>query len=121
MATAQLSNLRHSPRKVRLVADLVRGKTVQHALTVLKTVSKSAGRPLQKLIESALAGARQTGTGTAETLIVSEIRVDEGQKIYRYRPASRGRASPIRKRASHVLVTLAEKTPTVKKEAVAKK
>ncbi len=103
-ATAQLKSYRQSPRKVRLVADIVRGKKVGEALDILAFIPKRAGEPLRKLIASAYANA-----GKAENLFVKEIKVDAGATLYRRRPRSRGMANPIRKRTSHVTVVLDSK------------
>jgi len=101
---AELNNYRHSPRKVRLVADAVRGKGVSQALDILTFIPKRAGLPLKKLIASAYANA-----GKKEGLIVKEISVNAGPTLYRRQPRSRGMANPIRKRTSKVKVVLAEK------------
>jgi large subunit ribosomal protein L22 len=104
---------------VRVVADLVRGKKVEDALTSLRFLAKRAGDPIMKLIESALANAKNKNI-EVENLVVKEIRVDGGKILYRRRSASRGRAPTIRKRTSHVLVVLEEgigkKKTKVKKE-----
>ncbi len=102
---ATLSNYRQSPRRVRLVADAVRGKRVEEALNILTFIPKRAGLPLKKLIASAYANA-----GKADGLIVKEIKVDAGSTLHRRRPRSKGMANPIRKRTSHVSVVLADPT-----------
>lgn len=107
-AKAQLNNYRQSPRKVRLVADAVRGKKVEEAITTLSFIPKRSALPLQKLLASALANAKNLSLPT-ENLIVKEIKVDAGNTLYRRRPRSRGIANPIRKRTSRISVTLAEK------------
>lgn len=103
-AKAHLKSYRQSPRKVRIVADLIRGKKVEEALDILTYVPKRAGLPLKKLLSSAHANA-----GKAPNLVVKEIKVDEGATLYRRRPRSKGMANPIRKRTSHVTVILGEK------------
>jgi large subunit ribosomal protein L22 len=103
-AKATLNTYRQSPRKVRVVADLVRGKSVEDALTILEFVPKRAGLPLRKLIASAYANA-----GKASNLVVKSITVDGGQVLKRRMPRARGSAYPIKKRTSHVNVVLAEK------------
>ncbi|MDO8569871.1 MAG: 50S ribosomal protein L22 [bacterium] len=105
-AKATLSNYRQSPRKVRLVADTVRGKSVGEALITLSFIPKRSALPLQKLLASALANAKDLSMPT-ESLVVKEIRVDEGATLYRRRPRSKGMANPIRKRTSHISVLLA--------------
>lgn len=107
-AKAQLKSYRQSPRKVRLVADLIRGKSVKDALVTLTFAGKRAAGPLEKLLASAVANAKNASL-PVESLIVKEIRVDGGAILYRRRPRSRGMANPIRKRTSHVNIVLAEK------------
>lgn len=103
-ATASLNSYRQPPRKVRVVADLVRGKSVEDALTILEFVPKRAGLPLRKLIASAYANAGKEGG-----LIVKSITVDAGETLKRRMPRARGSAYPIKKRTSHVKVTLGTK------------
>ena len=107
-AKAQLNSYRQSPRKVRLVADAVRGKKVGEAITLLSFMPKRAALPIQKLVASALANAKDLSM-SEENLVVKEISVDGGTILYRRRPASRGRSHPIRKRTSHISLTLGEK------------
>lgn len=107
-AKAEMNNYRQSPRKVRVVADTVRGKSVTEALTILSFVPKRAALPLQKLVASALANAKNLSIPT-ENLIVKEMMVDAGAILYRRQPRSRGMANPLRKRTSHVKVVLGEK------------
>lgn len=109
-AKATLKNYRQSPRKVRVVADLVRGKRVEDALITLTYTTKRATDPLSKLLSSAIANAKNLSMPT-ENLIVKEISVDGGAILYRRLPKSRGIATPIRKRTSHVTITLAEGKP----------
>lgn len=104
-AKAQLNNYRQSPRKVRLVIDTVRGKKIEEAITLLSFIPKRSALPIQKLLESALANAKNLSL-TVENLIVKEITVDDGAILYRSRPRSKGMANPIRKRTSHISVTL---------------
>lgn len=106
-AKATLSNYRQSPRKVRLVADTVRGKLVEEAITTLSFIPRRSALPLQKLLISALANAKDLSLST-ESLVIKEIRVDDGATLYRRRPRSKGMANPIRKRTSHISVILAE-------------
>lgn len=102
---AALSNYRQSPRKVRLVASLVQGKTVSQALEQLQFLPRRAALPLAKLIKSAAANA---GAGVSE-LVIGEFRVDKGPTLKRSRPRARGSAFRINKRTSHVLLTLKSK------------
>lgn len=105
--TAKLNSYRQSPRKVRVVADAIRGKSVQEAKTRLNFITKRATGPLHKLLDSAIANAKNLGI-SEEGLKVKEIRVDGGKILYRRRPAAHGAAHPIRKRTSHVKLVLAE-------------
>ena len=106
---AILRNYRQSPRKVRLVANLVRGKSVSRALTALSFLNKKASGPIQKLIESAAHNAEVSGA-QRDSLIIKEIRVDAGLTFMRHRARARGRAAPIAKRTSHVLLELGPST-----------
>lgn len=102
---ATLKNYRQSPRKVRLLADLVRGKKVVEALRHLSFVSKRASLPFSKVIESAVANAKQSGR-SIETLKIAKVTVDKGEVITRFMPRARGSASPINRRSSHITVEL---------------
>ena len=117
MVTAELKNYRQAPRKVRLVADTVRGKKVTDALDTLTFVNKRASDPVKKLIESAVANATHNHSLAVEDLYITEIRVDDGVTLHRYRPRARGRSAPIRKRTSRVTVILDIKGGSKKKEA----
>ncbi len=123
MATAKatLSNFRQAPRKMRMVANTVRGKKVSEALVNLDFVAKKASAPIKTLIASALANAKALDIPT-ENLIIKTIKVDSGSIMYRRRPAARGSAHPIRKRTSAIFVELGEaeskKKVKVLKEAV---
>ena len=101
--------LRVSPYKVRLVADLVRGKKVEEALTILKFLPKKGGRLINKTLRSAVANAENTRTIDVDTLFIKTILVDEGPKLKRFRPRAMGRATRILKRTSHITMVLAEK------------
>lgn len=105
---AVLKNYRQSPRKVRLVADMVRGRDVEEAMRVLEFTPRRAASVISKVIASAAANAKQTGKNVA-ALKVDTIRVDEGFTLKRFMPRAFGRASRINKRTSHIQVTLAEK------------
>jgi large subunit ribosomal protein L22 len=108
MSTARLTNYRQSPRKVRLLAGLVRGKSVERALLEIEHAGKRAGTPIAKLIRSAVANAVVAGA-KASDLVVSDIRVDEGVVMKRMMPRARGSAFQILKRTSHVIVAVKEK------------
>ncbi len=105
---AILKNYRQSPRKVRLVADVIRGKKVTDALTMLKFVDKRAAGPFAKVVASALANAVSQGK-SPERLIVKKVAVDKGTVLKRFMPRARGSASRINKRNSHISVELGEK------------
>jgi large subunit ribosomal protein L22 len=105
LATAQLSSYNQSPRKVRLVTDLVKGKTVAEALAALTFLPKRAALPIKKLIESAVANAKAKGEDV-EALRIKDIRVDSAGMLVRYMPRAMGRAAPIRKRRSKVVLAL---------------
>ena len=87
---ASLKNYRQSPRKVRLVADLVRGKKVEDALSELAFLPKRASNVMIKLITSAVANAENNFKVTSKDLVISEISVDQGITLKRYRPRARG-------------------------------
>lgn len=115
---AFLKNYRQSPRKVRLVANAIRGKSVPKALIALSVLPKRASTPLKKLLESAVANAKQGDANKdTQSLFVKEIQVNKGVTLKRSLPRAMGRATPINKRSSHVSVILAEKksSPTLSK------
>jgi len=105
---AVLRNYRQSPRKVRLIADLVRGKSVQNALASLRFVEKKAAESFAKVIKSAVANATAEGKDT-ERLVIKKVAVDKGEVLKRMMPRARGSASPINRRSSHIMVELGEK------------
>ena len=116
LAFAKLNNCPTSPRKMRLVADLVRGVEVEKALAILKCNQKEAAARLVKLLLSAIANwqAKNEGANLEDAqLFVKEIRVDEGAMLKRLRPAPQGRAHRIRKRSNHVTLVLGAKNNTV--------
>ena len=98
-----------SPRKVRLVADLVRGKSVEDALAILKYLPKRAAVPIAKVIKSAAANAENNYNLDRDDLYIRRIFIDEGPIIKRYRPRARGRADLKRRRTSHITVIVAER------------
>jgi len=106
------SGIRHhrgSPRKARLLADLVRGKTVAEAEAMLSFSTKRAATNMKKALMAAYADAEQAGATDPEALFISDCRVDEGPHIKRFRPKDRGRAHPILKRTSHITIGLEER------------
>ncbi len=96
-----------TPRKVRLLVDMVRGKKVAEALTVLEFTPSPTARIVAKVIKSAAANAENNFQMPAEDLKIVRIFADEAPTLKRYRPRSRGRASPILKRSSHITVIVA--------------
>ncbi len=117
---AFLKNYRQSPRKVRLVAGLIRGKKVSEAIAELDFLAKRAGLPIKKLLLSAVANATQMGIAK-ENLFIKELRVDKGIVMKRMMPAAMGTGHRINKRTSHVNILLAEKVIPVKKTRLKKK
>lgn len=111
VAFAKLNNNPTSARKMRLVADLVRGKGIEEALQILRFNAKEASGPLEKLVLSAVANwqaKNEDGDVEAAKLYIKEIRVDEAGMLKRIRPRAQGRASQIRKRSNHVTLVLGE-------------
>jgi large subunit ribosomal protein L22 len=106
-ARATIKGLRMSARKVRVLADAIRGQSVGDALTSLNFQRRAASGPLLKLLDSAVANAEQKGLDL-DTLVVSEIQVHKGSIMRRFMPRAHGRATRIRKQTSHVEVTLTE-------------
>jgi large subunit ribosomal protein L22 len=111
---AFLKNYRQSPRKVRLVAGLIKGKSVAQAVAELDFLAKRAGLPIKKLLLSAVANAKQKGV-EMENLFIKELRVDKGIVMKRMMPAAMGSGHKINKRTSHLSLLLAEKVVEVKK------
>lgn len=115
--------VRNAPRKVRLVADTIRGLGIADALARLRFIPKSASLPVMKLLQSAVANAENNFHLKSENLFIKSILVNEGPRLKRFQPRAFGRATVIRKRMSHVHITLEEKSPSVpaKKGLVAPK
>lgn len=113
--SAKLSRLRIAPRKVRLVADLVRGEKLVRARHDLHFSTKRGSVHVLKLLESAVSNAKGLNENIDEDkLFIKKITVDEGQKMKRFRPVSRGRAHPIEKKTSHITIVLAEQEQSAK-------
>ncbi|GAB7028465.1 50S ribosomal protein L22 [Geotalea toluenoxydans] len=108
-STAKLSFARLSPRKTRLVVDMVRGKGIQNALNTLRFSPQPSAKLVSKLLSSAVANAEQKGVADVDRLYVKTIYVDGGTALKRFVPRAMGRASKIRKPTSHICVVLAEK------------
>jgi len=117
---ASLKNYRQSPRKVRLVANLIKGKGVEKALVELDFLAKRAGLPIRKLLLSAVSNAKQVGM-EKENLFIKELRVDKGVTLKRMMPAAMGSGHRINKRTSRITLVLAEKIMKVVKEKSGKK
>ncbi len=111
---AYLKNYRQAPRKVRLVANLIKGKSVVTAQLELKHLAKRAALPMEKLLASAVANAQVAGS-SAENLMVKNVSVNKGLVMKRMMPRAFGRGAPIHKHMSHVEITLAESVAKVKK------
>jgi large subunit ribosomal protein L22 len=105
MVTASLNNYRQSPRKVRLVANLIKGKSVEQATAILTFAPKVAATPMLKLLKSAAANAKNLSI-SLDTLVVKEVSVNKGPIMKRMMPRARGRGFPIHKHTSHVALTL---------------
>jgi large subunit ribosomal protein L22 len=108
-ATATLRFVRISPRKARLVVDLIRGKKIEEAQTILRMANKASARTVRKVLDSALANAGQTGVIDMGNLFVKRAFVDQGTSMKRFRPAPMGRAHRYRRRTSHITVVLDER------------
>ena len=107
-ARAVAKYIRISPQKARLVADVVRGKDVETAVTTLRFMPKKAARIVRKVLQSAIANAEQTETIDVDTLYVKEIQINGGPMLKRFRPRAMGRAGRILKRTSHITVVVDE-------------
>ena len=106
--------VRQSPRKMRLVADLIRGKNVNEAYAILKFTKKLAAKQIEKTLRSAVANVEQAarnagGSLDVDDLVIKLAIVNEGQPLKRFTPAAMGRATPIRKRTSHIEIVVAER------------
>ena len=106
---AKLNNLRISARKVRLVADMIRGKPAAKAASILSFTTKKASRPLLKLLNSAVANAKNNLKLDPSLLFVDKIEVNDGQKYKRMRPRARGQGFEIQKKTSHIIMILNNK------------
>lgn len=108
-AKACVKHIRISPRKARQVMDLIRGKNVQEAFTILKFTPNKGGEVIEKVLKSAVANAEHNYEMDVNSLIVGKAYVDEGTTLKRFRPRAQGRADAIRKRTSHITVIVTEK------------
>lgn len=108
-ARAVARYVRISPRKARLVIDLIRGKSVEEAFSILRFTPRAASPIIEKVLQSAVANAEHNHNMDTSRLVVKKAYVDEGPTLKRYRPRALGRASKINKRTSHITVVVAEK------------
>lgn len=106
---AVIKYIRMSPRKVRRVADMVRGQGVEEALNYLKVLPQAAAKPLAKAIKSAAANAEDVHGLSADGLYIARITADEGPRMKRWQAGPRGRAKPYLKRSTHITVVVSEK------------
>ena len=116
---ATAKGVRMSPRKVGVVASLVRGRTVADALTILQHVPRRSALPVLKTVKSAQANADHNHNLKPDTLRIVEISVTPGPRLKRYRPAAHGRALPFQRRTSHIRVVVDGETRVAKKPAKA--
>lgn len=107
-SNAKLTSVSLSPRKTRLVVDLVRGKVIQEALNDLRFLPQPSAKLISKLLKSAVANAEQKGVSDVDRLYIKSIFVDGGSVLKRFLPRAMGRASKIRKATSHISVTLSD-------------
>jgi large subunit ribosomal protein L22 len=114
---AESKGVRMSPRKVAAVATLVRGRTVADALVILEHTPRRAALPVLKTIKSAQANASHNHNYKADTLVITEITVNHGPRMKRFRPAAMGRALPYMKRSSHIRVLVDGEQRPAKKPA----
>lgn len=114
---ASAKGVRMSPRKVGVVAALVRNKSVADALTILEHTPRRSAEPIRKVIESAKANAGHNHNYKVDTLTITSISVTPGTRIKRYRPAAHGRALPFMRRTSHIFVTVDGEQRAAKKPA----
>ncbi|MBO0600848.1 50S ribosomal protein L22 [Sporosarcina sp. E16_3] len=108
-AKATARTVRIASRKVRLVVDLIRGKKIGEAIAILRLTPKAASPVVEKVLKSAIANAEHNYEMNVENLFVSEVFVDEGPTMKRFRPRAQGRASAINKRTSHITLVVSEK------------
>lgn len=101
--------IRTAPRKLRLVADMVRGKKTSEAVSLLEFTNKRAARTLSKVLKSAIANAENNHELDASKLVISQLYIDQGPMFKRYLPKSRGRATPVLKYGSHVTVVVRQR------------
>jgi large subunit ribosomal protein L22 len=114
---AVANNVRVSPRKIRLIADAIRHLSVEDAFNLLQTTHKAASTPLTKVLKSAVANATNNAKLELTNLVIESIQINQGQAFKRFRPSTRGRIHPYKKRGSNITVVVTEKVvakPVVK-------
>lgn len=109
MATAKLNNVRIAPRKMRIIANMIRGKDVTTAIHSLRFLNKAGSREFFKLLVSAVANAEDKGEDDIDNLVISRVMVDQGSTLRRWRPRAQGRATRIQKKTSHVTLEVGTK------------
>lgn len=119
--TAKLRFFRMGPRKMRLIADLIRGHKVSIVMDKLFVMDTKAAKAMLKLLQSAVANAKSAYALSADTLRVKSVTVDGGPALKRWMPRAHGRATPVRERTSHVNLILVSEEPVEKKEKKVKK
>lgn len=107
-AKAVAKSVRIAPRKVRLVIDLIRGKNVGEAIAILRHTQRGASPVVEKVLNSAIANAEHNYEMDPDNLIISEVYVNEGATLKRFRPRAQGRATKINKRTSHITIVVSE-------------
>lgn len=118
---ATLSNYKQSPRKVRLVADRIRGKGVDEALTELSFLDKKSAHAMRKLLESAVSNAKNSANLEKKDLVIREIKVNKGVTFKRFMPVWRGMAHPIHRTRSHIEIVLGSKPVATEANVTQKK
>lgn len=118
---AKAKGIAMTPRKVGMVASLVRGRSVEDALVILEHTPRRAALPVSKVIASAKANAKHNHNAKADDLVVSELHVSPGPRMKRYRPIARGSAHPYQKRSTHITVVVTGKEKPAKKAKTAEK
>jgi len=108
-ARAVAKYIRMSPTKVRQVADLIRGKSIREALAILRYTPKGSGMPISKVVKSAVANAEHNYELDTDKLYITQIMIDQGPTLKRFKPRAMGRADRIRKRTSHITVVVSER------------
>ena len=106
MARATLSRFRESPRKVRMVADMIRGRSVDDAMSILRLQQRKAAKMLSKVLGSAIANATENEKADSDKLVVTKVSIDGGPTQKRWMPRSMGRANRINSRTSHVTIVV---------------